>query len=1506
MYFFRKFYLRPSAIAVFTGALFIGAFFSQQSGKHWLAQSGGEGWCCVTVGNACTAMSLLACGSSGGFAHDLDKVVCDRACGVSLCGNGVRDGAEACDDRNMQNNDGCSASCAVEDGWQCRRGDGIAVDQGYCCYPSDIAGSGECDLTSRELCTQRTGFTGIWYWSDQAQCQQSAQRNCAAVGAAVCGNGRKEENEACDDGDNANGDGCSAQCAIESGWTCIGSMPSECSRVAAAAEPQVDLKINGSDGPVTIAALREIVTASWTSNGMEKCTFVGGPPSGWLDPLQGSKQFPFNFTRGGVSITCSPNAEGTNAVVDFVDVVVAGQPQLPPGLLPSATLRYTITPEGLTDFPRFPPYDLRGDLFRDGEEKTYRLTVKNMAGAPVKRIRAVMPRRSQGLTFVPLGSSASCSFMHPDAPVVCDTPELAGGQEISFLVRFRASCTNYFGNDQWSRPQVFSLNTMPADSNVIPDAMIAGCPRDMTGIRVCGDGIISGMYSDECDDGNTASGDGCSASCESELYWACKGSPSVCATTYTCGNGIVERGEKCDDGNTANGDWCSQICVVDSSSELTQCNDEIDNDSDGATDKNDFSCTSASDDDETIPESQCKDGLDNDGDGKIDSDFRIGGIGDPGCSNPQDNDESDTFNVPVPTLVCSELINMMPKKATTVDFNIGGFTSGYWPVSLDVSLGAPPAGRLRGEIVTTQFQAAAMRFSSINGAFVYLTGQPGNASIAVHSVPGTRGGVRIEFVDPATGRPDGSLWGGNIFLSPFATGEIAYVRIRGFDSSTRTGETGLSSVADYNSKVGESFVTGFNSIGGTSVEIVFDTRFVGIGKDRLIIRKIQLFPLRCATAPYAAPPPVASPSILSSLFGWLVGGKPSVLVAQISDECDTQLEGIGACRHPTVAACIMKINDHCPPEPAVGRARCCPIFGFCGKPMGSDEAKTLCTAYVSSSSSSRSLSSSSAQRSAASDECDIQLEGIGACRHPTVAACIMKINDHCPPEPAVGRARCCPIFGFCGKPMGSDEAKTLCTAYVSSSSSSRSLSSSSAQRSAASVEGQGYCCIPTDVGTPEFRGSCVGPIAQTACEQRTYGGVGVWYGSDQAQCQQSAQRNCAVSVSSALSRSSVSSLVPSFGSTTQVILCCIPGIAGSYGRCGDVRTSHCLRESGVFNDGNQCRQLAQRNCDVHVCGNGFMESFESCDDGNTVSGDGCSQTCVVEEGWTCNNSPAVVACGNGKKEEFETCDGDKGCAPLYRCTIDCSECMDVRRYDPPVCGDGIIKYDAQCDDGNTVSGDGCSPDCVVEKGWTCAGGRVCTKLISVCKTICGDWFSVGSEECDDGNTVSGDGCSASCKREQQSSVSSIQSSSRSSASSSVQSSSQSSAFLSMMSSSSVSSLSGDVCETICGDWKVKGDEECDDGNTVGGDDCSAVCTREVRWCCSVLQNGEFPVIDQTNTCDGTIYFLSVGQQPTAIHKRSCAWTLRGDGGCQRWELPGGAYPYPSDCSSATTGTTSVP
>lgn len=75
---------------------------------------------------------------------------------------------------------------------------------------------------------------------------------------------------------------------------------------------------------------------------------------------------------------------------------------------------------------------------------------------------------------------------------------------------------------------------------------------------ICGNGTVD--FGEICDDGNTNDGDGCNSSCEEEFDYDCSGAPSVC--TSICGSGNRAGNEACDDGNTANGDGCSNTCTI--------------------------------------------------------------------------------------------------------------------------------------------------------------------------------------------------------------------------------------------------------------------------------------------------------------------------------------------------------------------------------------------------------------------------------------------------------------------------------------------------------------------------------------------------------------------------------------------------------------------------------------------------------------------------------------------------------------------------------------------------------------------------------------------------------------------------------------------------------------------------------------------------------------------------------------------------------------------------------
>ena len=178
-----------------------------------------------------------------------------------------------------------------------------------------------------------------------------------------------------------------------------------------------------------------------------------------------------------------------------------------------------------------------------------------------------------------------------------------------------------------------------------------------------------------------------------------------------------------------------------------------------------------------------------------------------------------------------------------------------------------------------------------------------------------------------------------------------------------------------------------------------------------------------------------------------------------------------------------------------------------------------------------------------------------------------------------------------------------------------------------------------------------------------------------------------------------------------------------------------------------------------VCGDGHVDPGEECDDGNTLSGDGCSSTCKIE--------------------------------------------MHLR---PSAARRSTSIPAKQCDDGNTVSGDGCSSTCKKES----PSGK------------CGDGHVDPGEECDDGNTKNGDGCSSTCKKEK--------------------------------------------VVGFCGDGHVDPGEQCDDGNKVPGDGCENNCTKTPD---EVTCQNLAPI--PSGTCqvtagDGNKFMLGTVLTPTKIYR----------------------------------------
>ncbi|MBX7196751.1 MAG: DUF4215 domain-containing protein [Sandaracinaceae bacterium] len=190
-----------------------------------------------------------------------------------------------------------------------------------------------------------------------------------------------------------------------------------------------------------------------------------------------------------------------------------------------------------------------------------------------------------------------------------------------------------------------------------------------------------------------------------------------------------------------------------------------------------------------------------------------------------------------------------------------------------------------------------------------------------------------------------------------------------------------------------------------------------------------------------------------------------------------------------------------------------------------------------------------------------------------------------------------------------------------------------------------------------------------------------------------------------------------------------------------------------------CAPTVPPSCAI-ACGDGRVDEPEACDDGNALSGDGCSSVCGSELGFVCAGAPSVCAplsrfacttsCirpnGDTAEPAWTSCEVDVRSAQeqaLARCRAwapdaEVNNFVSCERAVPSECssrcGDGTPTLPETCDDGNVTPGDGCSADCAAENGYLCSGAP------SQCAVICGDARVVGAEACDDGNCDAADGC----------------------------------------------------------------------------------------------------------------------------------------------------------------------
>jgi cysteine-rich repeat protein len=318
--------------------------------------------------------------------------------------------------------------------------------------------------------------------------------------APGCGDGLRTEEEACDDDNTMDGDGCSSMCAIEEGWLCNGQ-PSVCFAVCGDAiivgpEQCDDDNIASGDGCSVECQLED----GWACEGTPSaCATVCG--DGFVvgevcdDGNTGSGDGCSNLCELEAGFEC----EGAPSACESIcgDGIIVGAEQCDDldivsddGCNGSCTVELGWSCEGQ------PSVCMTGcgDGIVVGTEQCDDTDFENGDGCTA----ACMLELGWSCTGMPSNCSTECGDGFRAGAEQCDDDNIVAGDGCS------PACA--------AEPGWVCTGSAPSTCST-----------------VCGDGVLVGA--EICDDGNIALGDGCEWNCTEGFGWSCAGSPSVCTET---------------------------------------------------------------------------------------------------------------------------------------------------------------------------------------------------------------------------------------------------------------------------------------------------------------------------------------------------------------------------------------------------------------------------------------------------------------------------------------------------------------------------------------------------------------------------------------------------------------------------------------------------------------------------------------------------------------------------------------------------------------------------------------------------------------------------------------------------------------------------------------------------------------------------------------------------------------------------------------------------------------